>query len=207
MRTKKMKYKINNKYEIEAESRLGLLEQIILKENIKIEEVVEEKEKIEITDVRNKMPFKKSNGKMDKRVMDTVVIHHDAEFRPDVYPSLPRYINEANFHISKGYGHISYHYIIDNVGEIFYCLDETEVAYHCGNYAINLKSLAIKLDGNMEEQKPTKQQIKSLQKLLVWLTTQRPDIPKILRNSIKGHRDIKATACPGKNLYPLIHKF
>jgi len=157
-----------------------------------------------IIDITKKLPFKNSNGKMDMKKMDTLVVHHDGTTRPMFYDSLKRYIGEANYHISKEWGHISYHYIIDNVGDIFKCLADDEVGYHAGNLTVNKNSIAIKFDGNMDVQKPTDKQLKAYGELIEYLTTQRPDLPKILKSSIKGHRDIKATACPGKNLYQLI---
>jgi N-acetyl-anhydromuramyl-L-alanine amidase AmpD len=162
---------------------------------------------MKIINTIKQLPSKGSNGTMDKNKMDTVVIHHDAMIIPTAYNTLTRLKQESQLHINKGWKHISYHFSIDNVGDIFQCLPETEVAYHCGNLAINKKSIAIKLDGNFEVQKPTAKQIASLKNLLVYLTTKRPDLPKIIRTSVKGHRDIKATACPGRNLYPLIRKF
>jgi len=156
---------------------------------------------MKITNVIAKLPWNNSNGVMNKKKMDTIVIHHDAVDRPAFYNTLTRLQNEARGHIAKQYGHISYHYSIDNVGEVFQCLPETEVAYHCGNLVINKKSLAIKLDGNLQFQQPTKQQLTSLIQLIKWLTTERPDLPIILKKSIKMHKEIKPTACPGKNLY------
>lgn len=154
---------------------------------------------MKITDITHKLPFHGSNGTMDKKKMDTIVIHHDGANRPMFYNSLNRYISEANYHINKGWNHISYHYIIDNAGEIFKCLPETEVGYHCGNLAINRESLAIKFDGNMETQTLTSQQMKAYKELIEYLTTQRPDMPIMIKRSIKAHREIKATACPGRN--------
>jgi N-acetyl-anhydromuramyl-L-alanine amidase AmpD len=162
---------------------------------------------MKIINVINKLPWKNSNGKMNKNKMDIVVIHHDAVDMPARYNSLTRLQQEARTHIAKLYGHISYHYSIDNIGDIYQCLLEDEVAYHCGNLTINRNSLAIKFDGNFEFQKPTSQQIKAYKELMIWLTTKRPDLPKIIRSSVRGHRQIKSTACPGKNLYPLITKF
>ncbi len=164
---------------------------------------------MKIIDVTAKLPFKKSNGKMNFKNIDTVVIHHDAVIRPTSYNTLKRLISEANTHIADNWGHISYHYSIDNVGDVYQCVNEKEICYHAGNYDVNIRSLAIKLDGNMETQQPTPAQIKSLQALLVYLTSQRPDLPKIVAASVKGHRDVRLapTACPGRNLYPLIHKF
>lgn len=162
---------------------------------------------MKIINVIKKLPWKRSNGTMNKSKMDTVVIHHSASIRPNAYNSLDLYKKFAELHINRGFNHIAYHYIIDNIGDVYQCLPEDEVGYHCGNLTINKKSIAIMFDGNMEIQQLTDKQIKSYKELMVWLTTKRPDLPKILRGSVKGHRDIKATACPGKNLYPIINKF
>jgi N-acetyl-anhydromuramyl-L-alanine amidase AmpD len=162
---------------------------------------------MKIVNVISKLPWKNSNGTMNPKTMDTCIIHHDAVDAPARYNTLSRLQQEARTHIAKLYGHISYHYSIDNTGEVAQCLPETEVAYHCGNLTINKKSIAIKLDGNFEFQKPTAAQIKSLKALLVYLTTERPDLPKIIRSSVKGHFQIKPTACPGRNLKPYITKF
>ena len=162
---------------------------------------------MKIINVVNSLKWVKSNGSMRKGDMNVVVIHHDAVFMPARYNTLARLKKEAEYHVAKGWGHISYHFSIDNIGDIYQCLPETEVGYHCGNLAINRRSIAIKFDGNFETQKPTDKQIKAYKELMVWLCTKRPDLPKIIRSSVKGHRQIKATACPGKNLYPLIRKF
>ncbi len=162
---------------------------------------------MKIINVVNKLKWANSNGSMNPKTINVVVIHHDAVFMPQRYNTLTRLQKEAEFHVANGWGHISYHFSIDNIGDIYQCLPETEIGYHCGNLAINRKSIAIKLDGNFDVQEPTVKQIQALKDLLIWLTTKRPDLPKVVRESVKGHRDIKATSCPGKNLYPLIFNF
>lgn len=157
-----------------------------------------------IIDITHKLPFKKSNGTMSKKMMDVICVHHDGTNRPLIYNSINRYVGEANYHIAKGWGHISYHYIIDNVGDIYKCLPETEIAYHCGNLTINRKSLAIKFDGNMEVQQLTSKQKTAYKELVNYLCTQRPDLPKIVKSSIKAHKEIKSTACPGRNSMPTV---
>jgi N-acetyl-anhydromuramyl-L-alanine amidase AmpD len=162
---------------------------------------------MKIIDIRKKLPNKGSNGKMNMQNIKYCIIHHDAEFMPLIYNSLARYIKHANLHISKGWRHISYHYIIDNIGDIYQCLDENEVGYHAGNLPVNKSSIAVKFDGNFETQKPTTKQVQAYKELMVWLTTKRPDLPKLVRSSVRGHYQIKATACPGKNIKPIISKF
>lgn len=163
---------------------------------------------MKITNIINKLPWTGSNGSMDPKKISLIIIHHDGELRPERYNSLDRYIKEAKYHITQKptWNHISYHFCIDNTGEVFQCLPLTEVGYHAGNLIINRKSIAIKFDGNFETQKPTPKQIAAYKELIKYLCTERPDLPLVVKSSIRGHRDIKATACPGKNLYPLIRK-
>lgn len=160
---------------------------------------------LKIIDVTKKLPFKRSNGTMDKNAMRYLIIHHDAVYVPARgYNTMERLKHEANAHIARGFSHISYQYVIDNLGDIYQCLPETEVGYHAGNLAVNKSSIAICVQGNFEIQNPTKRQLEALQKILRHLCTERPDLPKIVRTSVKSHRDIKATACPGRNLYKSI---
>jgi hypothetical protein len=70
---------------------------------------------MKIIDVTKKLPWKNYNGTMDKTKMNVIVIHHDAVIRPDRYNTLARLVQEANGHIAKGWGHISYHFSIDNI--------------------------------------------------------------------------------------------
>jgi len=163
---------------------------------------------MKIIDITHLLPFEKSNGTMKKADIVNVIVHHDGSTRPLFYDSIKRYQAEARYHISKGWSHISYTYILDNAGDIFKCLPETEVGYHCGNLVINRKSIAIKFDGNMQTQKLTSAQIKAYKELMIYLTTRRPDLPKLVKGSECGHRTIKATACPGKNITDqFIHSF
>lgn len=160
---------------------------------------------LKIIDVTKKLPFKRSNGTMKKEDIKTLVLHHDAvPVMTSGYNTMERLKHEANIHIAKGWSHISYHYCIDNLGDIYQCLPETEVGYHAGNLAVNKSSIAICVHGNFEIQIPTKRQLEAVKTILKHLCTERPDLPKIVRSSVKGHRDIKSTACPGRNLYSRI---
>jgi N-acetyl-anhydromuramyl-L-alanine amidase AmpD len=164
---------------------------------------------MKIIDVRSKLPFKGSNGKLDPKKINIVVVHHDAVDNSKAYNTLTRITQEANAHVANGWKHISYHYVIDNVGDIYYCLDEKEVGYHAGNLPVNLNSIAVMVQGNYEIQTVKDKSLKALYELERYLTTQRPDLPKIVRESIKGHKEVRVapTACPGRNLFPLIKKF
>lgn len=167
---------------------------------------------MKIINVIKDLPWKKSNGKMDPKKIDYLVVHHDGGIVDGPYNTMKRIKSEANYHVSKPAifgGHIAYHFMIDNVGDVYQCLPETEIGYHAGNYAVNRRSIAVCLHGNFEKQKPTQKQIDALTAFVKWMTTERPDLPILVKKSLKGHREVrlKGTACPGKNLYPLIRKF
>ena len=66
----------------------------------------------------------------------------------------------------------------------------------------NYHTVGINVTGNFEKEIPTKQQINSLETLLVFLCQTyhiQPD-----RMTIVGHRDVNSTDCPGRNLYRLL---
>ena len=149
---------------------------------------------MKIIDIIPKLPFKNSNGILGQ--VKYIVVHHDAQWRPKVYDSIKRYINQAYYHLNKNYGHLSYHYKIDNVGDVFKCTSLHEVCYHAGNLDVNKKSIAICLDGYLEErQKLTPQQKQALTDLLTYLKGKYPGA------EIVGHTEVSdtATLCPGNN--------
>lgn len=154
-----------------------------------------------IVDWRNNLPRSGSNGDAHPlSAIERIIVHHDAEDRPEAYDDYARLSGEANYHISKGMGDgLQYHYSISNMGDIFWCRDLTDTLWHCGNYYWNWRSIAIKLDGNFQYQQPTQQQLVALQELLDMLCTQHPEFPAD-QNDVFGHREIVATACPGENL-------
>ena len=135
-----------------------------------------------------------------------LVIHHDAQWRPDEYDSLTRYIQQANFHIGRGEDGLQYHIKIDNVGEVFYCRNYTDTLWHCGNYPVNRASIAICLDGDFTQQQPTPQQLSALQGVLDELCTQHPEFPAD-SDDVFGHGEVGASACPGFNLLPFVQTY
>jgi N-acetyl-anhydromuramyl-L-alanine amidase AmpD len=163
---------------------------------------------MKILNIIKQLPWKGSNGKMNLKNIDTLVVHHDAVAIPRAYNTLERIKNEAKAHIANNWGHFSYHYVIDNVGDIYQCVPEDEIGYHAGNLAVNKKSIAVCLHGNFQTQQPTAKQVKALQEFCTHMFTKRPDLPKIVKSSLKGHREVRVspTACPGNNLFPLVVK-
>lgn len=163
---------------------------------------------MKLINVTNKLPWKRSNGKLDLKKVDILVVHHEAVYAPARYNTMDRIIADARYQIAKGFGHYAYHYTIDNVGDIYLCVPENEINYHAGNLPVNKNSLAVVLQGNMEIQRPTKAQEKALTELCTYLFTKRPDIPRLVKKGLKMHKEVRqgSTACPGRYLAPLVIK-
>lgn len=163
---------------------------------------------MQITDIRSRLPRKGTQDTAHPIGSVThIIVHHDAQTRPVAYDSVTRYVQQANYHISRGEDGLQYHYKIDNVGEIFQCRTLTDTLWHCGNYPINRASIAICLDGYLQtNQKPTREQYKALKELLDWLCTQHPEFPAD-QNDVFGHGEVGSSACPGNNLLPWVQKY
>ncbi|BDS12731.1 peptidoglycan recognition protein family protein [Aureispira anguillae] len=83
---------------------------------------------------------------------------------------------------------------------IVLCNSLTTISYGVENN--NTPSINICLSGNFTKQEPSPAQLKSLKKLIAHL---RKQLPQEL--AVTGHRDYKATSCPGSNLYKHLHQF
>lgn len=139
------------------------------------------------------MEIKETNlkfGDMTPRskVLEYIIIHHTASTAKETVEQI------HNFHINNnGWAGIGYHFYIRKDGTIYKGRDEKYAGAHCENY--NSVSLGICLEGNFEIEKPTEKQIQSVTDLVKYLRKKYGDFKLV------GHRDLNATACPGKNLY------
>ena len=141
----------------------------------------------------------------DRKRWRGIVIHHSAVAYGDA-------AHENKYHKSLGWDGLGYHFVINNgvykngYGkrdgwvEVGYRWRKQKTGSHCrpdGDHANywNKHTIGICLIGNFEKTRPTSRQMKSLVKLVRFLK-KRYNIPK---SRIKGHGDIKATKCPGKN--------
>jgi N-acetyl-anhydromuramyl-L-alanine amidase AmpD len=101
------------------------------------------------------------------------------------------------YHLGKGWNDIAYHFIIedvDNEYEIICGRMLNQQGAHAGVAEINKSSIGICLVGNFNEYLPPEDQWWKAVKLVDYII-ERHSIPL---NNIKGHRDFKATDCPGK---------
>ena len=122
------------------------------------------------------------------KVLEYIVIHHTASTAKETVEQI------HNFHKNNnGWAGIGYHFYIRKDGTIYRGRPEEYIGAHCENY--NSVSLGICCEGNFEIEQPTEKQLQSLSELIHNLKQKYGNVQVI------GHRDLNATACPGKNLY------
>lgn len=116
-----------------------------------------------------------------------IIIHHSAVLRE----KNSEQFNAINdYHKSKGWGAIGYHFLIEPNGKIRIGRIETQSGAHC--IGRNFDSLGICLSGNFDIEKPMTEQELSLRFMLVHLLKKYPNA------QIKYHRDFANKTCPGK---------
>ena len=134
---------------------------------------------------------------------DRITVHHEGNATPNydsnataVACSLRR-IQNAHCKTMHA-GDIGYHFIIDRQGTIW---QGRELRYQGAHVkSNNSNNIGIMCLGNFEIQQPTQAQVNTLARLCQALM-QGYHIP---RNKLYGHRELRSTACPGRNLFPLV---
>jgi N-acetyl-anhydromuramyl-L-alanine amidase AmpD len=137
---------------------------------------------VQVTETNLKFSGSLTKRKSTKRV----IIHHSAS--PDVPASTIH-----GWHLGQKWSGIGYHFVIRAGGAIERGRPEGKIGAHSGS-AGNVDSIGIVLTGNFQYERPTAAQIESL----VWLITQYLE-PRYGNLDVIGHKDVMATACPGKN--------
>jgi hypothetical protein len=99
-------------------------------------------------------------------------------------------------HRRQKYGDIAYHFVVDYAGRVW---EGRSLAYQGAHVSHqNARNLGILLLGNFEQQSPSSESITAISELVPRLR----DRFGIKRHRLYGHRDLGASACPGKHLYP-----
>lgn len=135
-----------------------------------------------------KLKFREGMEKRSK-VLEYIVIHHTASTRDMTVQE----IHQLHLNQGENWKGIGYHFYIDKQGIIWRGRPEEMSGSHALDY--NFVSLGICLSGNFETEQPTDNQLKSLSELIQHLKQKYGNV------QVVGHRDLNATACPGKNLY------
>lgn len=125
------------------------------------------------------------NGLMNlRRFTKRIIIHHS-----DSDQGSAALIH--GWHLARKWSGIGYHYVINKDGTIERGRLERYIGAHAGSSG-NSDSIGICLVGKFENYLPTNEQIDSLVWLIKELESRYGDL------AIIGHKDVMATACPGK---------
>jgi hypothetical protein len=136
-------------------------------------------------------------SRMTAHTIDTLTVHHAGDQSADTGPA--RYRSWQDFHMSRGWGDLAYHFIIGVDGTVYEARDTRYEGDTGTNYDPEGHFLVV-VEGNFEIDVPTQPQLESLVTVLAWAATEFDVSP----STIGGHRDHAATVCPGGNLYPYI---
>lgn len=129
----------------------------------------------------------------ERQSTNIIVVHHTGNPTDDNLSAAEIHAS----HIAQGWAGIGYHYVIRKDGTIERGRPKWAVGAHA--YGRNRGSIGIHVCGNFELVEPTEAQFNSLAQLIgelcnIYGLTASAD-------AVVGHRDLMATACPGRNLY------
>jgi hypothetical protein len=85
----------------------------------------------------------------------------------------------------------AYHWLIRKDGTAERLLNDDEVGWDSGNWDMNMRSVSICFDGDYTDTAPSDAQLKVAAKLIADYQK------KFTIKDVVGHRDVKATICPG----------
>jgi hypothetical protein len=140
-----------------------------------------------------------ATGPYTSHAIARLTVHHTAvEIGAGEGPAQLRSVQR--FHQGeRGWEDIAYHLLIDREGNVFEGRPVDAVGDTATSYDPAGHLLACLL-GDYDRQEPTAAQMVSLVRLLAWAS----GAYSVLPESLGGHRDYAATACPGASVYRLI---
>lgn len=128
-----------------------------------------------------------------------ITVHHSATESTD--PSVVRRI-QKNHMEGRGFGDIGYHFLIDARGKIYQGRSLRWQGAHAYG-ANNIANIGICLLGDFDSHPPTEAALRSLEGLVDALRERH----QIARARVVGHRELKATDCPGRYLEEWVREY
>lgn len=134
-------------------------------------------------------------GMLENRfVTDCIVVHHIGMANDDDVSAS----SVHEWHLNNGWSGIGYHFLIRKDGTIEQGRPLGTIGAHV--YGENNHTVGINLAGNFEIGAPTEAQKVSATRLIASLCTVY-QLDPMWQGTVKGHRDLNATVCPGRHLY------
>lgn len=128
--------------------------------------------------------YKWSGYLSNRKITDYIILHHAAATNcsPDGIHTI---------HLKNGWAGIGYHFYIRKNGKIYKGRPLNTIGAHAVGY--NDKSIGVCFEGNFENEVMNDAQLNSARYIINYLKNIYPNA-KVIR-----HRDVNATACPGRN--------
>jgi hypothetical protein len=139
-------------------------------------------------------------GEFVEHEIERMTVHHTARLLSENRAAPGAIRGHQRFHqLDRGWPDIAYHFIIDLEGNVYECRPVTAVGDTGTNYDPTGHFLVC-CEGDFNEQTVPVAMQQSLVNVLAWAAAEFGADPE----TIRGHRDVAATSCPGDNLYSLI---
>ncbi len=107
-------------------------------------------------------------------------------------------VRQAHTTNGRNWADIGYHYIIDRSGRVWQGRDLRYQGAHVSGH--NEQNVGVMVLGNFERQRPSPQQLRSLE----WAVRTLAQAYRVPRQRIFTHRELSPTACPGRYLQPQV---
>lgn len=157
-------------------------------------------------DVRDRFPFAPGNGIYPSRTLDSiqqVVYHHGDSRMPEPTQDAELALLDEYYalHTKRdgvhGWPSLGYHLAVGSSGNVYYCNGLDLIAYHAGNWPVNVHGIGIVFLGDFTNDPPPQVMIQAAIQARQWAARQcgRGDF------EYSGHKDWYGTACPG-NWWP-----
>jgi hypothetical protein len=151
------------------------------------------------------------------RTADTmrgIVLHHTAggnDYTPEQAPGIVRGIHRYHT-VSQGWCDIGYNFLVDKYGTVYEGrrggITNQVRGAHAGDFLVNKWTTGISMMGNFETSSvpaALKDAVVRLSAWRLWLFGRQAEDTMLIDDKpyqrISGHRDVKATACPGQHGY------
>ena len=131
--------------------------------------------------------------------IDRLTVHHTAAFLGSNTAAPARLRGHQSYHLSLGWPDLAYHFAVDANGNIY----EGRPPGYRGDTGTNYDPAGhflVVAEGNFNDQQIPDAQVGSVAALLAW-ASEEFDAPL---DTIRGHRDLASTTCPGDSFYSLI---
>ena len=139
-------------------------------------------------------------GDFTGHTIERMTVHHTARMLEDNRGAPAAIRGHQRFHqLDRGWADIAYHFVIDLEGNVYECRPVDAVGDTGTNYDPTGHFLVC-CEGDFRTQATPAAMVDALVNVLAWASTRFA----VSAETIRGHRDVAATTCPGDNLYALI---